>query len=459
MTVEISDRNFENLVREGIQAARSGRIEFARRTLLQATRINPYDARPWVWLSETTADNDERREYLERAVAADPGNATARRGLAILGGMLDPKAILPQGQGVPPLDPEIPLEASGQVYDCPQCGGRQGFDPRFARLTCEYCGHTIEREFGSSAGELLLDLVLPTSKAHRWAEAAHLLVCQKCGANTVIGAGEKSAACPYCGSNQVIESEETRELIEPQEIGLMSVARDQIPGIVNPWFKQGWFTPDDLLHSKKQLEVRPAYYPVWAFSGTLEAAWSCEVREGTSQSSFWVPKSGTEHLIFDGVLVPGVTAIPDRILEALKPFNMDQLIPYASDQLAGWAALAYDRSMADASLLAREKFVKEARVILSRRVNVGNERRDFKVGGGKWSGMTSKLMLLPLWVGTYRYKGTDYPFIINGQTGKVAGAKPKDDLKRILIWTAGIGTILLIGLISLLVLLFFTGNF
>ncbi|HJS29119.1 MAG TPA: hypothetical protein VJ768_05835, partial [Anaerolineales bacterium] len=73
--------------------------------------------------------------------------------------------------------------------------------------------------------------------------------------------------------------------------------------------------------------------------------------------------------------------------------------------------------------------------------------------------MTSKLMLLPLWVGTYRYKGTDYPFIINGQTGKVAGAKPKDDLKRILIWTAGIGTILLIGLISLLVLLFLTGNF
>jgi hypothetical protein len=219
------------------------------------------------------------------------------------------------------------------------------------------------------------------------------------------------------------------------------------------------FTPDDLLHSKKQLDLRPAYYPVWSFGGSLEAAWSCEVREGSNQTAHWTTRSGSEHLLFDDVLVSGVGAIPDRILEGLKPFQLDQVVPYSADQLAGWAALAYDRSMADASLLAREKFVKEARAIVSRRVMAGSERRNFQVGGGKWSGMTSRLMLVPLWVGTYRYNSAVYPFIINGQTGKVAGDKPQDEVKKVLVWTSGIGTVLLIGLIAFLVILFLMGEF
>jgi hypothetical protein len=40
--------------------------------------------------------------------------------------------------------------------------------------------------------------------------------------------------------------------------------------------------------------------------------------------------------------------------------------------------------------------------------------------------VTFKHVLLPLWVGTYRYRGRQYPVLINGQTGKVSGEKPRD---------------------------------
>jgi len=38
-------------------------------------------------------------------------------------------------------------------------------------------------------------------------------------------------------------------------------------------------------------------------------------------------------------------------------------------------------------------------------------------------------VFLPLWVGTYLYRGGEYPLLVNGQTGKVGGKKPHDPFK------------------------------
>jgi DNA-directed RNA polymerase subunit RPC12/RpoP len=457
LTFDIGEKNFESLVREGIMAAKDGRIGFARRMLIQATQLNPFDARPWLWLSQTTEDVLERRGYLEKAIVADPSNSTARRGFAILTGILDEAKVLPEGQGVKPLEPEKPQDASGRVFVCPNCGGRTQFDPNQEELVCEYCGYRNGEVSSAPPEDQLMDLVLPTTQGHRWAEAAHMLACQKCGAKSLIAVGEKTISCPYCGSNQIIESEETQELIQPQAIGLFSLGKEQILTGLKEWFHEGWSTPDDLRMTGKQLDLRPAYYPFWIFSGTLEARWSCEVREGSGQSSRWIPQRGTEVLMFDDILAPGLAGLPTHMVDTLKPFRLDELRAFSPDQLAGWPALAYNRSMADASLLARESVVRDARTIIARRVAVSNERRSFEVGGGKWSGMTFKLALLPLWVGTYRYKNQVYNLMINGQTGKVVGDKPKDQVKVAMIWAAGLGTIIVIGLIALLVMLILSG--
>jgi hypothetical protein len=42
--------------------------------------------------------------------------------------------------------------------------------------------------------------------------------------------------------------------------------------------------------------------------------------------------------------------------------------------------------------------------------------------------VTFKLVLLPLYVGSYTYRGRRYWVLINGQTGKVGGARPRDPL-------------------------------
>jgi hypothetical protein len=51
------------------------------------------------------------------------------------------------------------------------------------------------------------------------------------------------------------------------------------------------------------------------------------------------------------------------------------------------------------------------------------------MSAGNWIGMTYKHLLLPVWIGTYHYRGKEYHLLVNGQTGKIGGRKPRDTVK------------------------------
>jgi len=67
----------------------------------------------------------------------------------------------------------------------------------------------------------------------------------------------------------------------------------------------------------------------------------------------------------------------------------------------------------------------------------------------QFSHINSDLCLLPIYVLTYRYKDRLFRFLVNGQTGKVAGEKPVSWNR---IWTAVGGGVLALVLLILLLL-------
>ena len=95
-----NDRRFEELVRDGITAAKNGEAVLARRLLENAVQLKIHDARPWLWLAKLAGDPNEKRKYLEYAVSAEPGNEAARRELVLLSGIIDPADLLPEGAGL-----------------------------------------------------------------------------------------------------------------------------------------------------------------------------------------------------------------------------------------------------------------------------------------------------------------------------------------------------------------------
>ena len=425
------EKHFEELLRYGIATLKGGDRAQARRWLTQATLIKSSDARPWLWLSATTDDPVEQRDYLEKAVAAEPSNASARRGLVMLSEKLDRSRLVPEGAVVEPRHPTVPEQAQAETFACPVCGGRLQFDIEKSDLACPYCGYrqVTEKKLAADTAEQPIDFVLPTTRAQRWAEAQQRLSCEKCGAISLLPAGQRADQCPYCGSNRLVTPAESIELVDPQVIGLIKISEKEALSQVRQWLMKGMFGPDDLAANANQIKLRPAYYPFWTFDGTLEINWHCEVNEGSSRAPRWLSRSGTEFDLFDDILVPGLRSMSPEELSRIEPFDLKHVVEFSPEFLAGWTALSYDLPLADATLKAREKVITRLRQSLYSKVEPGREKRNLTSGGGKWSGLTFKYVFLPLWVGTYLYRGGEYRLLVNGQTGKVGGKKPHDPFK------------------------------
>jgi DNA-directed RNA polymerase subunit RPC12/RpoP len=450
--MDFDEQQFERLVNAGIAAIKSNERKVARTLLLKATEMKTTDPRPWLWLSATTDDPEEQRNYLEYALAADPGNGSARRGLVLLSGKLDKSRLLAEGEQVLPRQPSEPEDATtNQVFLCSNCGGRLNFEPGQESVVCEFCCSIqhFEGKKAADSAEQVLDFVLPTTRGHRGAEAQHRLSCSQCGAVLILAVAEKSNQCPYCGSRQLIESVETGELIDPQVIGLAKLNTQKAIQYLKNWLDKGLFTPDDLKNLARPSFLRPAYYPFWTFDGTCEMHWSCEVNSGIGSYPDWNIREGVECEMFDDIMVSGLHNLSRKQLAEIEPFQLKEVVEFEPECLAGWNVLAYDIPLSDASLTAREIVARKLRRTLYQRVRIELQKRNLQAGAIEWSGLTFKHVLLPLWVGTYHYREQNYRILINGQTGKISGEKPRDRIKVAAFMVVVIAAIMLILLLCL----------
>ena len=208
----------QDLFRLGRTCVKTGEKALGRQHLLKAVEYDRDLSDAWLWLTATTDDPAEQKKYLEWAIAAEPANAQARRGLALLTGRLKPDEVLPAGQAVAPRRPEAPQPSQvRRTFDCPQCGGRLRFDPELVDLKCQACGFVeAVEETPLRDGARPLDFTLPTARGHRWAEGERRYACGQCGAATLLPAGARSAVCPFCGSAALVAAEEEAELVQPE---------------------------------------------------------------------------------------------------------------------------------------------------------------------------------------------------------------------------------------------------
>lgn len=78
--------NVEAMVREGINAFKTGRKDEARALLLKATELDQYNEQAWLWLSGLMDTPEDQRTCLENVLAINPENERAKQGLSYLTG-------------------------------------------------------------------------------------------------------------------------------------------------------------------------------------------------------------------------------------------------------------------------------------------------------------------------------------------------------------------------------------
>jgi predicted RNA-binding Zn-ribbon protein involved in translation (DUF1610 family) len=411
----MSDSVRDLLVR-GIAAAKANDEKEARFYLEWALRLDPTTEQTvdaFFWLSEISADPQEKRDYLEEVLVHQPTHYRARRSMAILDGRLDPKDIVDPNQ-IPSVEQEEQHLVQAQRFECPNCGGRLSYAPDGKSLVCDYC-QARERvslsQQSKSEAERDFTIALATAHGHTKPVAMRSFDCQACGAVYMLSPQSLSMTCPYCASVYVVEHTQTLELIPPEEMLPFNEDGESVQKRLRDWMKK-----QKLPAGASLVPPRGFYLPVWAFTIS-----------GVVPYQYWdddddKPKSGSKLFSYRNVLVPASSKIPEMFLDEVNNYQLEEMVPYDPAYLAAWPAETYQISLSDASLKARWKTLERARRSIRREIS--KPVRELNLNSMDLLIETFKLILLPLWMANYRHQGESYLLIVNGQTGKVRGQEP-----------------------------------
>jgi DNA-directed RNA polymerase subunit RPC12/RpoP len=394
-------------------------------------------ATAWLWLSQIEDDPKKKRDCLENVLAADPANALARRGLAILDGRLKAEDIVDPNKPIEPVQPDAaPQPAGVRRYACPKCGGRMSYLADKHSLVCDYCGNRLHEYQALQQGALITEqdftTALATAKGHRWElPIERTLKCEACGATFAIAPGQVSGKCPFCGSAHVITAS-TGELIEPEAILPFQFEVDAASQYIHAWLDNQKFRPDDLDERAAILRPRKVFLPFWTFDlgGTMN--WNAQVEEGQGRYTTWVPRNGIYLVYHDDLQIPATRAVPKDIMDDLEGYDTKALVPFSAELLSDGVAEIYQVPLDDASLVARQQALQIGQAYVRNNDLAGEAYRDFFMNTGGLIIESYKLALLPVWITSYRYKHESFPVAVNGQSGKVAGHVPRSGFQKAL---------------------------
>lgn len=344
--------------------------------------------------------------------------------------------------------------------------------PLPAGAPCEACGSPVEPgdkfcpACGAPQGEAA---ALPVEQPPPEQKHFH---CNNCGSDVSTDPDQRSYTCPFCDSTYVVEiSPEESSRQRPEFVIGFAVTREQAEEKFFTWLRDNsWFRPGDLVAQAAADKMRGVYLPFWSFSMLAQSQWAASIGEywyrtetytetdskGNTvtktrkvQETEWWPLAGRHHRYYSGYLVSGSKGLPQAQAERIKPFQLPALKRYEPFYLAGWYNEEYSIDREQALSASQEFFYNQEKANIGGFLP-GDTYRSLEVET-HFSQVNSDLCLLPVYVLSYKYRDKLYRFLVNGQTGKIAGDKPWSWRK---IWGAvGFGLFLLV-VIVLIVLLF-----
>ena len=350
-------------------------------------------------------------------------------------------------------EPQKP-DARSLHFPCTSCGGELNWDPGASQMKCPYCDSLVEvpkdEEFEAAEHDLLAFLdEHPTAEGY--GVQLEGITCRSCGAKIQAPPGRRDPTCAFCGSKYVLESEgETKEVLKPESVLPFEIPKERCQKTFKQWIGSGWFRPSNLKKLSKLDRIQGLYMPFFTFDAQADSRWTAEsgtyyyvteqvpVREGGRtvyktrrvRKVRWRPASGSRSDFHDDVLVPSVTDEHLNLLMKVFPYNLKVLKPYDSRYLVGFGILNSELPLTTVYGIAQSNMESEQISRCARDIP-GDTYRNLEVQT-LLSGQTFKHLLCPLWIGSFKYKGTVYPFVVNGQTGKLFGKKPWSVIKIVL---------------------------
>lgn len=346
---------------------------------------------------------------------------------------------------------------------CPQCGGVMAYHPATGNLKCPYCDYEEEIKSEEKKPERAkeLDFFQAEHTANKdWGVNTKTVLCKACGAQSIYDVLQTSAVCPFCGSNQVMDAPE-QDTMSPGGVVPFRVSDKEASALFHKWIRRRWFCPKLAKDSAKPKHFKGIYLPYWTFDSQTHSSYHGEYGitstyvddEGNSHSTTtWHRTSGKHKEFFNDELVLASSSHDTSMLGKIEPFDTENNKSYDPEYIAGFIAERYSLGLKDAWDKAMKSIKRKLKNEIDHKIRLehgADQVCNLKIRT-EFQDITYKYLLLPIWISNYKYKDKVYQFMVNGQTGKVAGHTPISIPKVV---------ITVLGIMALLALLYYLDIF
>lgn len=328
-----------------------------------------------------------------------------------------------------------------EAYVCPRCGGPVSYGIRLKHLQCERCGQMfgademkrsipvaddmepVEREHADDADVFFERAPWEPLKEDEAGVAVYS--CPVCSSRILADQATVMASCPYCG-NTVLLSGIARKETVPQLMLPFTVTLEEARASMGEHFKGKWYLPSSF--RPELAHVQGMYVPYYLYDIQTEGAAGFVSQREQKHGTDYIVTLVTGQGLIRRIPVDSSSRMPDAYMDQLTPFNMDSLVRFSPQYAAGYLVEVPDedwtKSERRAKDLAYASFVKE----LSRCCS-GSQH---EVRECKFDAETTRRLLcaLPVWLFNYTWKGQDYLFAVNGETGECVGNLPVSNIRR-----------------------------
>ncbi len=321
-------------------------------------------------------------------------------------------------------------------YKCPNCAAPLVFDSEKQQMLCESCKNTFTVEqmdtFNSSANAKDSVEFEWTRENEAELENMNVYSCPSCGAEIVADENTAATECLYCG-NQTIIPQKLSGAYKPDYIIPFKVDKETAKKSLRNFYKGKILLPKFFKDENRIDKITGVYVPFWLFDCDVNAdvvfdakrthTWSDKSYNYVRTDHFIVQRSGD--ICFEKVPVDGSTKMQDSYMDAIEPFNYDELTEFNPAYLSGYLADKYDVSSQASSERANSRVNESVKEAFAQTVtgynSVTTKSCSMRINGGK-----VRYALLPVWMLNTKYGNKTYTFALNGQTGKMVGELPFD---------------------------------
>ncbi|MBR3532837.1 MAG: TFIIB-type zinc ribbon-containing protein [Clostridiales bacterium] len=322
---------------------------------------------------------------------------------------------------------------------CPNCGATVTYDPATLSMTCDFCGFHKELPKPGETSTATQEIDFNSAKLRStkdWGAQKKNIICKNCGGSAMYDMNDTAGTCPFCGSTAVMPVDDDEDVMAPGGVVPFEISQEKAAELFKTWLKKKLFAPSAAKKSCEAKEFKGIYLPYWTYDAQTTSSYSARYgkdykdKDGNTKTR-WYNCHGIYEEFIDDEVVYASTKTKDENIKAVSSFDFKKLRDYDPQFIAGFAAERYSLGLDDGWTQAQSSINSKLKSHVSDKVRSkynADRVSDVKLST-TYDNITFKYLLAPIWISNFKFNDKIFNFVVNGQTGRIAGKSPVSALR------------------------------